>query len=253
MSIVAENLVQRYTAWLRDSTVTRQHGEWLEINAPYLDRHNDHLQVYVRAQPDETYLITDDGNTIADLTMSGVALDTQSRQAILSTTLRGFNVRIDGTSLTVTADERTFPHRLHSLLQAMLSVDDLFYTAQPHVTAIFYEDVEKWLKANHVRFSPHLNIQGRSGYTHQFDFVIPYSDAAPERIVQTINNPSKDRVLVHAMRWADVRDARPDSVAYAIVNDEGRHVEAAVDALKAWDIGAMRWTERDEFVEQLAG
>jgi hypothetical protein len=253
VTTATENLVQRYTAWLRDSIVTRQQGEWLEINAPYLDRHNDHLQVYIQARADGTYVMTDDGNTIADLAMSGVDLDTETRHAFLNTALRGFNVKRDGNDLTVVADERTFPHRLHSLLQAMISVDDLFYTAQPHVTAMFYEDVEKWLRDHHVRFAPHLNIQGRSGYTHQFDFVIPFSDTAPERIIQTINNPSKERVLVHAMRWADVRDVRPESVAYAVVNDEGRHVEAAVDALKAWDIAAIRWTGRGTFIDQLAG
>jgi hypothetical protein len=134
----------------------------------------------------------------------------------------------------------------------MLSIDDLFYTAQPHVTAIFYEDVEKWLKENHVRFSPSLNIQGKTGYTHHFDFVIPFSDEAPERIVQTINHPTKDRVLAQAIRWVDVQDARPGSVAYVVLNDETRAVGPAVDALKAYGITSIPWSERGEFINKLA-
>lgn len=46
-----EELIDQYTAWLRDKTATRQvTPDWVEITTPYLDRHNDYLQIYARQQ-----------------------------------------------------------------------------------------------------------------------------------------------------------------------------------------------------------
>src|SRR5450755_318372 len=46
-----EQLLYNYRTWLKDKTTLRQvNGEWVEITTPYLDRHNDALQIYVRAE-----------------------------------------------------------------------------------------------------------------------------------------------------------------------------------------------------------
>src|SRR5712691_3747525 len=46
-----EKLLNDYRAWLRDKTTLRDvNGEGVEITTPYLDRHNDVLQIYVRAE-----------------------------------------------------------------------------------------------------------------------------------------------------------------------------------------------------------
>ena len=34
--------------WLRDKTVLREIGQWVEITMPYLDRHNDYVQIYAK-------------------------------------------------------------------------------------------------------------------------------------------------------------------------------------------------------------
>jgi hypothetical protein len=41
----------------------------------------------------------------------------------------------------VHASPDNFPSRKHSLVQAMLAVNDMFYLAVPMVTSLFYEDV----------------------------------------------------------------------------------------------------------------
>ena len=46
-----EQLLHNYRAWLRDKTTLHEvNGEWVEITTPYLDRHNDALQIYIRAE-----------------------------------------------------------------------------------------------------------------------------------------------------------------------------------------------------------
>jgi hypothetical protein len=44
-----ESLLNEYRAWLKDKTAVREvNGAWVEITTPYLDRHNDALQIYAR-------------------------------------------------------------------------------------------------------------------------------------------------------------------------------------------------------------
>ena len=43
-----KQLLDEYARWLRDQSVLREVGDWVEITTPYMDRHNDHLQIYAR-------------------------------------------------------------------------------------------------------------------------------------------------------------------------------------------------------------
>lgn len=124
----AGRMLDDYVAWLRDKSRLRAVGaEWVEITTPYLDRHNDYLQIYVKRQG-ATYLLTDDGYVLEDLAQSGCTLDSPKRQALLQMTLAGFGVHNRGGRLEVQAAAETFALRKHNLVQAMLAVSDLFYT-----------------------------------------------------------------------------------------------------------------------------
>ena len=43
-----DRLLNDYIAWLKDKTVLRQIDNWVEITTPYLDRHNDYIQIYAQ-------------------------------------------------------------------------------------------------------------------------------------------------------------------------------------------------------------
>ena len=43
-----QNLLDKYLLWLKDKTTLRQVQDWIEITTPYLDRHNDYMQIYVK-------------------------------------------------------------------------------------------------------------------------------------------------------------------------------------------------------------
>jgi len=68
-----QRLLDDYLAWLRDKTALRQVDEWVEITTPYLDRHNDYVQIYAK-KADTGFVLTDDGYTIDDLDQSGCKL-----------------------------------------------------------------------------------------------------------------------------------------------------------------------------------
>ena len=253
MSVEVRELLDRYTAWLREKSVTKDLGDgYTEITTPYLDRHNDYIQIYVRAHADG-YLLTDGGETIQDLRLSGCDLDTKRRKELLHQTLRGFGANLDGEAIHIRATSRNFPLRKHNLVQAILGVNDLFYLAAPVVASLFLEDVTAWLTSCGVRFTPRAKFTGKSGYDHNFDFVIPQSISQPERLLRAIGKPNRDMALTLAFSWVDVRDERPVSSHFlAFLNDaEAQPVADVAEALRSYEITPILWSERERFRDEL--
>ena len=250
-----QSLLDRYWKWLRDETTSRQIGDWVEITTPYLDRHNDCLQIYAKRR-DSGFVLTDDGYTVEDLEQSGCALDTPRRQDLLKTTLNGFGVRISKTTkaLEVGASVENFALRKHNLVQAMLAVHDLFYLGSATVASLFYEDVVTWLEACDIRYTPNVRFAGKSGYDHQFDFVIPKSRTRPERVLKAITRPGRNTAQMMTFAWVDIREVRsPEAQAYAILNDSDRPIpQNVLDAIRNYDVRPVAWSEREEAREELA-
>jgi hypothetical protein len=200
------------------------------------------------------FILTDDGYTLQDLEQSGCRLDSPKRQELLRVTLNGFGVHQHDDSLEVQATEENFPLKKHSLLQAMLGVNDLFYLASPHTASLFYEDVVSWMTVNEIRFVEQARFTGKTGYDHLFEFVIPRSRKSPERIVRPINRPDKGSAMEMVFAWLDTRETRPpEARAYALLNDTDQIVRADVtEAFLSYDVKPIRWSERETVREELA-
>jgi len=246
-------LLETYYKWLQDKTVLRQAEDWVVITTPYLDRHNDYIQIYAK-KTGEDFILTDDGYTIEDLEKSGCKLDTPKRQDLLKITLNGFGVRLKEKALVVHASLENFALQKHNLVQAILAVSDLFYLAQPTIASLFYEDVAAWLDLHEIRYIPRVKFTGKTGYDHLFDFVIPKSRRQPERIIQTINRPNRDTAQALVLAWIDTKEVRPpESRAYAILNDSKQPVPSAViNALRNYEVKPILWSERESVREELA-
>ena len=255
MSAEIHMLKERYFSWLKEKTTLQTIGDWVEVTTPFLDRHNDHMQIYVRRE-DTGYRLTDDGYTISDLEMSGCQLDTPKRQNLLAMTLRGFGVQRDEQSneLFVNASDQSFPVRKHRLIQAMLAVNDLFYLASPYVASFFLEDVENWLDAHRIRYSPRVKLTGVSGFDHHYDFVIPKSMSHPERVLLSLNRPDRANVERTVFAWEDTKRTRNGEVnAYVLLNDSEQNIaENALSALRAYNVNPILWSERESVREELA-
>lgn len=248
-----QSLLDQYWAWLKDRTTLRQINDWVEITTPYLDRHNDHIQIYAKRR-DGGFVLTDDGYVLQDLEQSGCRIEGARRQGLLKMTLNGFGVQLNNQALEVHASAGNFALRKHNLVQAVLAVNDLFYLASPMVASLFYEDVEAWMELSDVRYTPKVKFTGKSGYDHLFDFVIPKSKLQPERIVKAINRPSRDTAQAMAFSWIDTREVRPlESRAYALLNDSEHPVsESVLDAMRNYDVRPVLWSKRDQVRQEFA-
>lgn len=248
-----QSLLDQYWAWLKDKTTLRQINDWVEITTPYLDRHNDHIQIYAKRR-DGGFVLTDDGYVLQDLEQSGCKIDSAKRQGLLKMTLNGFGVQLNNQALEVHASPDNFALRKHSLVQAVLAVNDLFYLASPMVASLFYEDVVAWLDLSEIRYTPKVKFTGKSGYDHLFDFVVPKSKLQPERIVRAISRPNRDTAQSMAFSWIDTKEVRPaESRAYAILNDSEHAIsESVLDAMRSYEVRPVLWSGRDQVRQELA-
>ena len=246
-------LVEQYSAWLKDRTNLREVGDWVEITTPYLDRHNDYLQIYAK-RANGGFVLTDDGYVLDDLELSGCKIDSPKRQAMFRMTLNGFGVQANGQALEVKASEGNFPLRKHNLVQAMLAVNDLFYLASPMIASLFHEDVTNWLDRSDIRFTPSVKFTGKSGYDHRFDFVIPKSRSQPERVLRAINRPTRDNAQAMVFSWIDIKEVRSsDARAYAILNDTEKTISQNIlDAMRNYEVLPLPWSTRDKALGDLA-
>ncbi len=216
-------LIDSYYSWLKDKTKWKNLNEWAEITSPYLDRNNDYIQIYLK-KTNEGCFLTDDGATINGLIQEGCKLDSPKRKQLLQLTLKGYGVTEKNGALQIIAVSKdAFPLCKHSLAQAILAVNDMFYTAAPHISSLFFEDVKDWLESSNIRYSERVCFNGASGYNRSFDFLIPKSDKQPERLIKTLNDPQKNRADCLIMDWEDTKSVRlPTAKMYVFINDGGK-------------------------------
>ena len=178
------------------------------------------MQIYVIPDGD-TLTLSDDGYIIDELQMSGCdVFSSNRRKEILDSILNKFGVKRENEELFVKATLKDFPQKKHFLLQAMLSVNDMFMTTRDNVTSIFIEEVETFLYQHDIRFTDNISFVGKSGFTHNFDFVIPKYKNTPDRVIKAINNPTREKAESLLFSWDDTKENRKsETILYAFLND----------------------------------
>lgn len=278
------SLLERYWGWLKSETTWQPIGEGYEITTPHIDRHNDYTQLYVHPEG-KGFRLSDAGYILDDLEMSGFLWDTPRRREILSQTVRGFGVElVENRRLETKAGPDNFPVELHSLLQAMLAVNDMFFLEQDApapgsgdkaaaapdekpahkprkpagTTPPFHKEVRSWLEDCEIRYKPAVKIPGRSGNRHGFPFRLPASQRQPERLLRPVSQSS------NSLAWAvfaglDTAHTRPTgTLLYALV-DAAKGPPAArkdfsdvIRGLKENYDRVIPWSERELVLEELA-
>lgn len=76
------------------------------LTTPFLDRHNDPLQIHAEKKNGGIHL-SDDGYILADLKATGLEIDTPKRKELFQSTLHGLGIRMRDNELYVEASEKT--------------------------------------------------------------------------------------------------------------------------------------------------
>jgi len=243
-----ERLIAEYLGWLKQGLRVSELEACCQISTPFLDRHNDEIEIYVEKR-NGGIVLTDDGYTIADLEATGMHFESDKRKAHLQSILNnGFGVRLENNEVLVAASPQDFPQKKHALVQAILSINDMFVMAEEHPLILFKEDVSQFLEQNAIPFFPDFKLSGRSGFDHKFDFGLPKTTKKPQRVLQAINALGKDQATSFAFAVADVRLIRTDPLqAFTFLNDVKHSVkEDNLAAIRAYDIQPLFWSQREQ-------
>src|SRR5437879_8321314 len=103
-------LIADYLRWLKEGLRVSELETSCKVATPFLDRHNDEIEIYVERR-NGGLLLTDDGYTLRDLEASGTALKTEKRRAHLQAILNGFGVHLEGDELQAQATAQDFPQK----------------------------------------------------------------------------------------------------------------------------------------------
>ena len=135
-NIDGEQVIQRYSDWLSRISESYTYDDGVcEITLPFLNRRRSYIQVFV-SRTDSGLMISDEGETIADLRFCGLDIDINARREMLNRILRSFSVRLEGKDeLRTLASEDNLTHRLNELALCMLAVDRMIYSTSPEKVA----------------------------------------------------------------------------------------------------------------------
>jgi hypothetical protein len=241
------DLLEKYRQWFAEAVSVDEVAGYAELTTPFLDRHNDHIQIYALRTQDGFHL-TDDGHALGELENSGVEYSKGQRKDILETILNGFRVSRDSRdALIVDSSADDVGARLHDLIQAVLAVDDMYVLARTRVRSLFFEDVSRFLAESSIVFRERERLRGKSGWPQPVNFFMPATDDLPARMLQAVGTPTKQVVEREIFLLEDVRQAYEGDIrSFALLNDQAAPIpEESFHAFEEYSIRVEPWSSRE--------
>ena len=245
-----------YINWLKQNIEQYKINDNIfRLTLPFLDRNNDYIEIYIIANDDNTYTITDDGATINDLELNGFDFSTSDkRKNILKSILSSHGVtQTDTNELVVNCTTNDLPIKKHMLAQCMIKISDMFYLSRNNVQSVFLEDVQKFFDAYNVRYIDNICLTGKSKLTTHYDFAIARSKNSAERFIKVINNMDLNTARNIIFAWNDTKELRQqEAKLYTFIQNTDKKVsDDALGALKEYGINPALWTKKEQYISEL--
>jgi hypothetical protein len=248
-----ENHIDGYLAWLKSNMRQAQINDVCEITTPFLDFNNDYMQFFVQKR-DGRYVLSDDGAILSALEVSGLNFRKGKTKESMNRVAASVGVRIVGDELQIEAEQSTLYSQMHNFIQGMMKISDTFVASAPSTRGLFIEEVRDFFHENDIRFSEAIILQGKTGLTHRYDYVIPSSKTSPERLITAINTPDKEKITSVLYSVGDIRPIRFSAFdSYLFLNDQKKPVrEEFLHAIKESNSHAIAWSKRSEYANILS-
>lgn len=238
--------IDEYLKWLKENITEKQLKDCIEISTPFLDRHNDWLQIYVEETADGRIYLTDDGYILNDLQSCGIDFKSETRKKLLSNITNGYGVKIaDNNELYIIADMESFGQKKHILIQCMMSVSDLYITSKSNTASFFAEEVQLFFKEYNIPCVDNAYFLGKSGFMNKFDFTIPPNKTHSEILIKSINNPTNENIKLSLFQWEDTKEMRKNNTQLFIYFNDAKHFSSnVINSCESYGIKAFAWKNR---------
>lgn len=259
MPTVCQKYISSFLEWLSSDLAALDLDGACEVTTPFLDRHNDHIQIYIREQ-NGSFVLSDEGNTVSDMLASGVDFQQQSRQELLKFVLDGYNVSLTDDELKLDATDANIGQRMNFLIQAIIGVNNTFsiptqFQSRDKREDQFKLDAIDFLTSRGFSHNSGTRVIGKTGYTHSMETITQRSNgnAATTHYFKSFNTPSKPSISKFLFDVQDIvgrKGSNGKSVAF--LNDQEKPVrDDDIAALIEYDVIPACWTQREEFSSEL--
>jgi len=251
-----EEFIKNYLNWLKENVFVNEIEEnkkWV-INSPFLDRHNDYIEIYIIKKTGDTFILTDDGFIYDDLLANGCEpYSSPKRKELFKLNLLGFGVNFKERTheLYLETSMADIGKNKHKLAQAMISIGDMFMLASNNVSTIFKEDVKAFFRRKEIPFNYDFKVTGRSFIEHNIEIALPLVKDNPETMIKVINNPLVNNAKNVIFTFNDIREIRQEVHGVVIYNDEQKVSKGFVQALKEYKIESIPWSERETYSSKI--
>lgn len=240
-----QDYIDQYIKWLKNGFTFQKMGEYFEITTPFLDPNNDSIQIYVKKNNNTIYF-SDDCHYMNTLLSYGLKLTPKRKNQIVSL-LNQYGVQLNDKELIMKADETDYPQRKHMFIQAILRLSDMYFTSRTKTSSLFTEDVSDYFEKNEIYCSENIQILGKTGFLHKYDFIIQRSKNKPERLCMAMNTPNRNYMNSILFSWDDTRQTRRmDSQLIVIMNDENKIPAGVEKGFQNYDVQTIKWSARND-------
>ena len=248
--------INNYLKWLKDNmTQTEIKPGVCEITTPFLDRHNDYTQIYVEDTHDGLFRVSDGGYTLSDLSMCGMEFNTPKKKELLQQSLNRLGIKLDEKQeiLYTICSKSELPSIQHRMIQSMLDINDMFYLSSPNIKSLFYEDVKAFFDSHEIYYSEGMNVMGKSGFSHSYNFVLQRNKENPQRFIKLMNSVSRTNAERIIFSWGDTKEVRGnDEKLIVLINDHQKVTDSVIAGFRQYDIDPLLWSQRSENIKIFA-
>ncbi len=143
-------IVEKYLNYLSTRFVIKPNGSGCVVTTPFLRSNNDPYQMYVERISDNSYMITDFGDTLTELRSVGLEINKGKKKEVLDDILKRSNIQLKGDSLIMAINEGGLPQGIQSMLRAMDDIAHMEYFIRSTTIPDFTKKVHEYLLSKNV-------------------------------------------------------------------------------------------------------
>ncbi len=230
-------------------------GDDCKVTFPIDRSDGDSISVWVIDRGDDTFEITDEGETYGMLYLSNVDLDQTRRENRVETLQERYSLDSAKEEISVVADRENLGRRLLDVLEAVQGVSYLSYTRKQYTQTDFRGDVGSALTEMGFNYNANPEVDGASE-KHRMDFsVLQQSQPTYIESFHSENASSAKRMARNtAYKMNDIRIKTPDVRMVSVVDDEsGEYGADAESILENYSDALVPWSQRDRLQGAIVG
>lgn len=245
-------LIDSYLEFLRVGFEVLDGQQGCTIVTPFTDPSGDSIELTARRDEDGRVHISDLGEAYDFLYLSGVSPMSpgSARKDLIVEILKDNHCEMsNGEIETIVSPDESIGRRVHGLINAILSVEDLVYVARATSIQTFRGEVDEYLSSRNISFSRDEPLRGRSR-SNRFDFVIRKGlDTTALRALSTRTaSYAKFLAVDTSFSILDVKQINPGLRGIPILDDRlglGPWEGEPLDVLNTYSDLVIRWMQRE--------